>query len=81
MDELMTKVKICGITNLEDARVAVDTGADLLGFIFYAPSPRYVAPEEVKEIVWMFKGTGDRVASSKVAETTICYLLSCYLLP
>lgn len=47
----MTKVKICGITNLEDARVAVDTGADLLGFIFYEPSPRYVRPEVVREIV------------------------------
>ncbi len=47
----MTYVKICGITNLEDALVAVAAGADLLGFIFYPPSPRYVAPAVVAEIV------------------------------
>lgn len=47
----MTIVKICGTTNLEDARIAAEAGADLLGFILYAKSPRYVAPAMVAEIV------------------------------
>jgi phosphoribosylanthranilate isomerase len=47
----MTQVKVCGITNLDDARVAVDAGVDMLGLIFYPPSPRYVTPECAREIV------------------------------
>ena len=45
------KVKICGITNSEDAKLAVDMGADVLGFIFYDKSPRNVSPEVVAKIV------------------------------
>jgi phosphoribosylanthranilate isomerase len=45
------KVKLCGLTNLADAQAAVAAGADLLGFIFFAKSPRYVTPERVREIV------------------------------
>jgi len=47
----MTWVKICGITNLEDARTAVEAGAHALGFVFYEKSPRNVSPETVYEIV------------------------------
>lgn len=44
-------VKICGTTNLEDAQVSVEAGADMLGFIFYPPSPRSVTPEVAGGIV------------------------------
>jgi phosphoribosylanthranilate isomerase len=47
----VTRVKICGITNLEDALAAVDAGADALGFIFVEKTPRFVTPEQVRPIV------------------------------
>jgi phosphoribosylanthranilate isomerase len=46
----MLRVKICGITNLEDAALAVRLGVDALGFVL-APSPRQVSPETVRDIV------------------------------
>ena len=48
---LIVKVKICGITNYEDAEAALDMGADLLGFNFYAKSPRFVPPDKAREII------------------------------
>ncbi|MDT7687732.1 MAG: phosphoribosylanthranilate isomerase [Acidobacteriota bacterium] len=47
----MTRVKVCGIMNLEDALAAVEAGADLLGFNFYTRSPRYVTPADARSIV------------------------------
>ena len=45
------RIKICGITNLDDARLCVAAGADELGFIFVEGTPRYVTPEAVARIV------------------------------
>lgn len=54
---MSTWVKICGITNKEDALHAVESGADLIGFIFWNKSKRYVPEGEVKSIVDSLGGT------------------------
>lgn len=47
----MTLIKICGITNLADARAALAAGASALGFNFHPSSPRFVTPEAAREII------------------------------
>jgi phosphoribosylanthranilate isomerase len=48
---MAVKLKVCGLTSLEDARAAIDCGAEYLGFIFYPKSPRYIAPQSARAII------------------------------
>jgi phosphoribosylanthranilate isomerase len=57
----MTWVKICGTTNLEDALLAVDAGADAVGFVFYEKSPRCVTVETAREICEKLPGSVEKV--------------------
>ena len=58
---LIVKVKICGLTNYDDAVAAMDMGADLLGFNFYPVSPRYITPEQATDIINKLPGFIDTV--------------------
>jgi len=78
---LIVKVKICGITNLDDAVAAMDMGADLLGFNFYPKSPRYVTPEKAESIINKLPGFIDtagvfvNASVEKIHETNaVCHL-------
>jgi phosphoribosylanthranilate isomerase len=57
-----TRIKICGLTNLDDARCAAAAGADFLGFILYPKSPRYVNPEQIAAITWAIRAEFGRAA-------------------
>ena len=47
----MTRVKVCGITNLEDAWTAIEAGTDALGFVFVPNTPRYIEPDDANTIM------------------------------
>ncbi|MDH3560189.1 MAG: N-(5'-phosphoribosyl)anthranilate isomerase, partial [Gammaproteobacteria bacterium] len=47
---MRTRVKICGITRVQDAHSAVDSGADAIGLVFYPDSPRYVTLDRARQI-------------------------------
>ena len=47
----MTRIKICGITTREDAKMACDSGADAIGLVFYPPSPRFVTIEQAVDVL------------------------------
>ena len=48
---MRTKIKICGITNLKNAREASELGVDALGFVFFSESPRYIEPKKARAII------------------------------
>lgn len=56
MNATRTIVKVCGLTRLEDARAAMEAGADWLGFIVHAESPRWIDPERAGEILGALPG-------------------------
>ena len=58
----MTKVKVCGITNLADAEKALEFGADALGFNFYPPSLRYIGPGDARAVLQRLPKTSCNVA-------------------
>lgn len=66
----MTKVKICGITKIEDAMLAAKLGAWAIGFVFYEKSPRYITPKNAYEISKEMKKCGIKIIGVFVNETS-----------
>lgn len=77
------RVKICGITSLEDAQCAIDAGADALGFVFYPQSPRYISPSDAQSIIRALPPFIEKVALfvNETAEhiENVCRLTGCTL--
>ena len=62
----MVRVKICGITTVDDALMAVAAGADAIGLVFHEPSPRFVLPEQAAAIVRALPPLSRRLACSSM---------------
>jgi phosphoribosylanthranilate isomerase len=75
-----TRIKICGLTREEDVKAAVAAGADAIGFVFYPPSPRYVAPQRAAELVRLIPPFVD-VVGLFVNEAPETVLAACNALP
>jgi phosphoribosylanthranilate isomerase len=84
----MTWIKICGTTNLEDAQLAVNAGADAVGFVFYENSPRYVDPGTARQIVQQLPESVEKVGvffgqsqldAFNILETVGLSAMQCYL--
>lgn len=63
----MVKVKICGITRIEDANAALECGADFLGFILYPPSPRAITPADMEHLLRRLRNTHQTTFASASA--------------
>ncbi len=56
-----TQIKICGVTNVNDARMCAELGADMIGFNFYPQSPRYIEPKVARRIIETLPSHADAV--------------------